>query len=229
MLINPYIFGVSGDVVFDLDFNPNRKVPGAPEDTSHFYYFNSNNDVTSNSFTDAEIDYDAVNDVYWAKKGIASRILAQANLNYGFEEGRDTTIECWIRPPINTGSRGALLNTWGHHNSGTRVAWTMFKYNSTFYLSLMDSTHAQLMNSGVEANTLTSGVPVHLAMTKEGDVFRHFINGNLVGEKTVVGYSSIIKDLELGGASYGPLICDISKIKITSNKSNYDKAYSPSL
>ena len=98
----------------------------------------------------------------------------------------DFTMECWARPRTYPGTYGMLLTQYTSSGSSSSTFWNLTNgsHNCYFY----DGSDAFLMTDPINS-VLPPNKWHHLAISREGDVFRLFTNGKLVKEETHAGWT----------------------------------------
>jgi hypothetical protein len=99
--------------------------------------------------------------------------------DFSFGSG-DFTLECWIN--TDGGTAKSLFSLWDYQNS--QRSWNVY-INGSGHLTLITSTNGSGQSDrGNTGETLPSNKWIHIAMTKENNVYRTFVDGVLKASET---------------------------------------------
>lgn len=132
----------------------------------------------------------------------------------------DFTMETWIKDPytgLDNRPRGLI------HIGGQFAANGLDWCIENSKLSLYWNTTKQLMSS-----TFTATGWVHFAMSRQGNVYRLFLNGILSGSATIAGVNITSKFFEIaGGGQYSGLGLPMDDFRIIRNVARYIDSFTP--
>jgi hypothetical protein len=144
----------------------------------------------------------------------------------------DFTIECWLNTDTVSVGEGYILS----HSAGWAIgwpSWSLFRTGTSLYFSSYssDTSTAALVNipfGNIEANKW-----YHVAITREGNNWRTFVNGVLMTTtvKAGVPYRDTSKGFSIGGDTAGYIDRffegHIDEIRITKGSARYTATFTP--
>ena len=140
----------------------------------------------------------------------------------------DFTIECWINPStVATATDGAFIATLGEGYGLGYPQWTLKRVDSTLKFVMAASSSSPSFVISLSFGTIVAGQWQHVAVTRQGNTFRAFIDGTLVATGTGSGkpYVDTARRLSIGGdtAGYSTRFFNgyIDEMRITKNACLY--------
>ncbi len=96
----------------------------------------------------------------------------------------DFTIESWVRS-----NRSAVTDDWGavatNYATGKGNTWGLFvRKNGELHFNVYNTSGTIVVGMNATANTVTDGINHHIAVSRYGNTFRLFLNGNMVATAT---------------------------------------------
>lgn len=143
----------------------------------------------------------------------------------------DFCIELWVQPQTNAAQFKHLV----HIGSNTPAAgdFIILATNSGAVWRMFAQTYTTAVQDVIDptaATQLTEDVWSHLAVTREGNVYRMFINGTLVASKTsALGHNLTYSGgVTIGVSPTGPgkaFICYVDDLRITRGEPRYTASF----